>query len=274
MVNRMRKIFSIGVLLLMLCGCFAGCTVPSQEAPQPPPSEAEEPQEVAYDFKDLAGNPVVPWSEEVQGIVLSYTLGWTPQGEGYVKLQRDTVLGSFTVLEASSQYFPMPRKNHPTKLICDQSSYAFSCEKAVPGVLQIDQNAVLFFPYENAETPFFFLQPRSKETEKAVQSWDTALEYDGASGRIQPFGVQFDQENRDRILGQLSLEQAADRHWYDAEIRFSSLSAYGLSYSMGEEVSATRVYGFLDDDSLHVKKEITLSKTLGKDFLYWIFPEK
>lgn len=264
------------VLTLALAGCAGAAdpAVPSQEAPQPPPSEAEEPQEVAYDFKDLAGNPVVPWSEEVQGIVLSYTLGWTPQGEGYVKLQRDTVLGSFTVLEASSQYFPMPRKNHPTKLICDQSSYAFSGEKAVPGVLQIDQNAVLFFPYENAETPFFFLQPRSKETEKAVQSWDTALEYDGASGKIQPFGVQFDQENRDRILGQLSLEEAADRHWYDAEIRFSSLSAYGLSYSMGEEVSATRVYGFLDDDSLHVKKEITLSKTLGKDFLYWIFPEK
>lgn len=270
----MKNFLSTGVLLVILCGYLAGCAAPLEEEPPPPSSEVEAPQEKAYDFKDLAGEPIIPWSENVQGLLLSYTLGWTPEREGYIKLQKDTVLGNFTVMEASSQYFLLHRKDAPVKLICDQSSYVISSEKAISGVLQIDQDAVLFFPYENMETPFFFLQPRNRETEKSVQSWDTLLEYDGVSVKIQPFGIQFNQENQNLILEQLSLDKAADRHWFDVEIRFSSLSAYGLSYSVGEEVSATRIYGFIDDDSILVKKEIALSKTIGKDFLYWVYPEK
>lgn len=268
-MNFYKRAISILLVLPLLCGCTAS---PPDEPPLPSSTSAVQEDE-ALIFRDIAGQSVSLSSDYLRGFLLSYTQGWTPGQDGYLRLERDTTSGDITIGEASSQYNIFRQKDSSIDSVCAQSNYSLFCESEIPGILQVEEHAILFFPYENASFPFFLLHPAEDQERKRYADWCTVPQEDGPSLKIQPIGIQFSEADKETILSCLENPDTGSCHWYDAHLRFSVVSISGYSHSEQEEIFATRAFGYLDDEgAASVNSEIFLTELLGVNFMYWIFP--
>ena len=274
-----KRAAALTLALALLWGCAAAppeSSQPSSTAPAP----VSEPEPWGK-FRDIAGEPVTPDSEDLEAISLSYTLGWTPWEEGYARLERGMQNGSAWVGDIEAHYAVEYRKSSPPTLACDRSQYLLSTEDPfegsfpVSGVLQADDRAVLFFPYREDPTCFYSLHPREKDREELYEKFCHRTTLDGRTVEIQPVGIQFLEEAEEQLRSLLPRDGTDQPYWADATLSFSSVSVNGISDGRGVEVFATRAFGAFRDgagpESVTLGEELSFSQVIGPEMQYWIY---
>lgn len=267
-----KKLLAFCVALFLACGCAAPSEDSSSLSSSPSSSDPEEPTWEEYDFRDLMGEPITPWSGKLQTLGLSYALVWEPGVEGYVRLEfdvHDEAWGGTTSFGTSSSYYLSPQKDGSFKLICNQTSYSFSCKTPIPGILQVDRYAILFYPYKSAKEPFYRVDPRTKDKEKTLLEKSTLSCVDGTVLEIKPLAVQLGANNNETILDLLGISDVSELstpYWYDVEINFMDISVSGYSDNYWEILS-TGALGYLElDDPITVKGELFLPERIWTGF--------
>lgn len=248
-----KKLLSLMLLFTLACGCAAAPADGGSSAPV---------EEEAPLYRDMAGQAIDPWSEEVSGISLNYTLGWKAGEEGYLRLEKDSQWGEAVITDAGSEYYFYRQDGRPVETICISSSYAFRCPSAIPGILQVEEDRIVFFPYQSAGIPMLFLHPRLPQEEKDHAARSRASLQDGTTLEVHPIGIRLypGDEERTRLL--LPGDQSFPR-WYDARLRFSSVWVSGFCQAMTEGVMATRANGELEwEDSVEIEGELMLTEGL------------
>lgn len=297
-----RKLLICCCALLLVCGCSPPPeSVGPSEASSVPASSAvsasssvsassapeEKPQKELsledYDLWDLAGEPIVnwepvePWPEESAALEVPYVLVREPGQEGYIRLddgEADGKWGSAQSLEAYSIYYIYPAYTEKTQL--SQSGYSFSPASPIPGILQVDRYAILFFPYKSVEEPFFRVEPWTIYNESETYAEETTLSCtDGATLEIKPLAVRFldaDYETLQRLLAIGDRDELETPRWFDVKLQFSSVEVRGWSDNMWE-VFDTRPFGTLAEKaSLTINGELTLTDRVWTGFAYTYFP--
>lgn len=252
-----KKLLSMILFFTLVCGC----AVPPDDAGSP--SEAAVPEEAPV-YRDMDGRTIDPRSEDLSGIMLGYTLGWKMDGEGYARLQKDSQWGDAAVTEAGSTYFIYRPSGRPMETICIASSYAFSCPSAIPGILQVEENGITFFPYQSAGIPMLFLDPRTAQAEEDYAARGRASLRDGTTLEVHPVGIRLLPKDEERTLPLLAGGDGSLPRWYDAQLRFSSVWVSGFAQAMTEGVIGTRAEGELEwEDPVAVEGELFLTERLG-----------
>lgn len=293
--NLAGKLLIYGIALFLACGCSPppesgappeSSSVSSSSAPSSsvPPEEEPLPEPSWEDYEplDLAGEPVVDgepvefWVEGVTARELSYTYGWDLEQEGYIRLDDGEPTGKWggaRLLETRSVYYLYPA--YTEKLQLSQSSYCFSPASAVPGILQVDRYAVLFFPYKSVKEPFFRVEPRDRDREKEYREVTVLSCADGIILEIKPLAIQFWEEDNETLVKLLEIsgrDEMDDPRWFDVELGFSSVEIGGWSDNP-LEVLTTRIFGELAEEApLTVKGELSLPERIWTGFAYWYFP--
>lgn len=268
----MTRKHAIWGLLILLFVLTCGCTIPSSDGTQPISSETVVQDKGDFLFQDISGKSVFPSSEDIKGYLLSYTQGWVLNREGYTRIEKNATYGNITINEASSLYNVIHQGEPPKKIICNQSSYSASCDSEISGILQVDENAILFFPYENSNMSFFLLHPVENAKRKTYFDWSIAYQANGDFLKIQPIGIQFLPNDEETILNLLKTINTSSSQWYDVNLRFSSVSVSGYCYSEQEEIFSTRAFGYLDsENAISINNEVFLAESLGVHFMPWIF---
>lgn len=248
------------LLMILLFALVCGCTVPP--AGDGASAGAAAPEEAPV-YRDMDGQAIDPWSEDLSGITLCYTLGWEMDGEGYARLRKDSQWGDATITDAGSTYFIYRPAGYPMETICIASSYAFSCPSAIPGILQVEESGITFFPYQSAGIPMLFLDPRTAGAEEGYAARDRASLRDGTTLEVHPVGIRLLPKDAERTLPLLADGDGALPRWYDAQLRFSSVWVSGFAQAMTEGVIGTRAEGELEwEDPVAVKGELLLTERL------------
>lgn len=248
-----KKLLSLMLLFALACGCAAapaggGSSAPVEEAPL---------------YRDMAGQAIDPWSEEVSGISLNYTLGWKVDGEGYLRLEKDSQWGEAAITDAGSEYYFYRPDDRSVEAICISSSYAFRCPSAIPGILQVEEDCIVFFPYQSAAIPMLFLHPRLPQEEKDHAARGRASLQDGTTLEVHPIGIRLYPGDEERTRPLLPGGDQSFPRWYDARLRFSSVWVSGFCQGITEGVIATRANGELEwENPVEIMGQLPLTEGL------------
>lgn len=251
-----KKLLSIILLFALVCGC----TVPAAGDSSPAGVAV---LEKSPPYRDMNGQAIDLWSEDLSGVTLCYTLGWKTDEKRYVRLQKDSQWGDATITDVYSAYYIHRSVDHPTEMICTASSYAFCYPSAIPGILQVEKNGITFFTYQNADIPMLFLHPWTVQAEKDYTAQGRVSLQDGTTLEVCPIGIRLipkDEERMSLLLpdGDRSLPQ-----WFDAQLLFSSIWVSGVCQAQTEGVIATRATGELEwEDPVAIKGELLLTERL------------
>lgn len=252
-----KKLLSLVFLLVIACGC----TVPPDDAGSLAGATVSEKIPL---YQNMDGQTIDLWSEDLSGVTLCYTLGWKLDGKKYVRLQKNFQWGNAVITDVYSAYSIYRSIGHPIETICTASSYTFCCPSVIPGILQVEESSITFFPYQSADIPMFFLHPRTAQVERDHAAQDRVSLQDGTTLKVHPIGIQLIPKDEERTL--LLLSSDGDRplpRWYDAELRFSSVWVSGFCQAETEGVIATRASGELEwEDPVMVKGELLLVEGL------------
>lgn len=205
-------------------------------------------------FIDMSGKALK--MEDIKSIRLNYALGWNFDNEGYVTIRKEDVVGNCTVAGVSSDYYMQDHREAPPTLVCDQNEYWVECQDEIAGVLQVSDESVTFFPYENPGNNFLFLCDR-KENELYF-SKKSYIPGENGDIKVQPIGIVLwlDQGTVNSIPSLGDPPDDTPRN-YDAGIKFISISFSAISHGDGDKVFGTRVTGEIQNmDSVTIHKQL------------------
>ena len=263
----MRKRMAIVLLILIiLCGCGAH---------EIPPSEPVKPESVSglvwNSFRDMSGESVV--FDHIKRITLNYALGWNLDQEGYIKLEPGTVFGNYIVTAASAGYFIQRDSDDRLSLVCDQTSYLVECQESIPGILQIADDTVQFFPYEDPGNNLLFIHYRQSNDAEIFAESSIVSTGNGDTIRIQPVGISLAGDNsviEESIITELlPFDNEASLRWYDVNIRFNEIQLLGFCDGEGIEVFRTNVIGCIyDADFITINRQLQPTEVIRPEFMY------
>lgn len=268
----MKHIAAFYFISLLLCGCTSvGYVPPSTSSP-----EIVVPESNWYNFRDLTGN-LITMDTGLNAIEVSYTLGWNPNQEGYIRLEAGMTLENTEISYPLSHYYLSRQQDGSVKPLCTGSQYTLHCDTTISGILQVDKHAVVFFPYEDENIPLFALHPRSKGAEEACINATHVVTTDGTELQIKPIGIQFGQQDQDALLSLLELNEFTMARWYDVALPLSSIYLSGFTDGTDTEIFATRAFADLEHDefpstsTLIINGELSFSDLIGRTLLFWIY---
>lgn len=272
MRKHMKHTVAFCFIPLLLCGCTSVGYVP----PSISPSEIVAPESNEYNFRDMTGN-LITLDTGLNAVEVSYTLGWNPNQEGYIRLEDGLILGNTEISHPLSHYYLSRQQDGSIKPLCTGSQYTLHCDTTISGILQVDKHAMVFFPYEDEDIPLFALHPRSKDAEEECVNATHIVTTDGTELQIKPIGIQFGQQDQDALLSLLKLNEFTTARWYDIVLPLSSIYLSGFTDGTDTELFATRAFAdlqhgeSLSTSTLIINGELSFSDLIGRTLLFWIY---
>ena len=231
----MKKAVCLLVLVLVTSGC-------SIKAPESAPNSTGVSFSMGEELRDLGGNTIDLNAETVKSFNINYSVGWSLDDTNYKKIFVGDTVGGYEVNTITSNYFIEYNKNG-NQIICNINEYTIAGEKAVHGVFVKDKDGIGFYPYYNENRNNFLLLCRYNEDSYKMFKAASFLNVDESTTvHIQPIRIAIDDE-----MLVAKMPQKTEPEFFDATIKFSSITFTTFSQGEGAEVYGTRANGFVSD---------------------------